>query len=182
MLNVLPLEYKTNLKQRLLYIRIRNFGIFFVIISISLSLLLLTTEWMLIRWQETTPVNDALALISAGEQQELGDLVTNLQETSTAVQKINAQFHNPLSDVATVLAETPQTIHLHSFQIDYTTGVIRLTGTADDRESIIAYQQQLSKHPAFSKLIFPLGNLEIKENIPFSVEAQYSYDEVETKN
>lgn len=178
MLNILPKEYKTTLHQSLLYHRVRRFSSFVLSMSIVLGALMLSTEWLLQRWYATLPMNNTIAQITPEERAQLEILITDLQRTSLAVQTTAQQFHNPLNDVTAILTDTPASIELHELSIDYTTTEMHLTGTAADRENLFTYQQTLSQTPFLDNVTFPLNNLDMKEQIPFSVSAKIRYDEI----
>lgn len=181
MLNVLPVEYKTALAQALLYRQVRVLSLVIIVAGALVSGLLFGTEWFLQRWQARLPLNDGLAQITPEERQLLEDLITTLQLTSSAVQTTAAAFHNPLTAVAQVLTNTPDAVQLNSLTIDYTNNAVRLTGLASDRETLVSYQQQVSSAPFLEAVTFPLSNLELKDQIPFSMTAKLHHDETQVQ-
>lgn len=176
MLNILPLDYKTALQQSAVYRQVRRLGTVAMLTSVVLGGLLLSTEWLLERWQTTLVSTNAVGQITQEERQTLETLITDLQQASTAGQTTSAIFRHPLADIAPFFQAIPDDIQLHSIMLDYEATHLRLTGTATNRESLVNYQKQLADYTFLQNIVAPISDLSVREQIPFSIDATVTYD------
>ena len=76
--------------------------------------------------------------------------------------------------------QTPDDIQLHEYNLDYITHELVLTGTADTREALVAYQQIVHDIPGVTEVYLPLNDITSKEHIAFTIQATYETAPVET--
>jgi hypothetical protein len=135
--------------------------------------LIYASDWILQLWFETNSVTIKTDSISATDQTELKDLVTDLNQLIGKVDPLLKKPVHSTADLVSIIQATPTDIKLHSLRLDYTTKALEISGTATSRDTAVAYQQALSGIAGVSNVKLPFGDLNQKEAITFSINAKY---------
>ncbi len=174
MLNILPPDRKITLRRAYLAKQLRLLvGIGIVATGIAV-IMVFVSDWVLQRWLDNASVSAKTDLISTEDRAELKDLVNQITTTVNQAQPLLKSTHSPLNDLKLLLESTPETIKLHTFTLTYDDQLLRITGTADTRDDLVDYQQQLTTLPGVTNVVLPLSDLNQKESIPFTITATYA--------
>ncbi len=180
MLNVLPKTRK--LTQRRAYIakelRILT-GISIVATSLSVIMVFMSS-WLLQRWLEGVTASQTTEIISAEDRSTLKELVADVVFSVNQAQPLLANEHHALADVQSLLQPTPNGIQLQSFDLQYASNTVIISGEAATRSDLIDYQQTITDLPGISNVKAPLNDLNQKESIPFTISATYETPSTET--
>ncbi|MGE5392742.1 MAG: PilN domain-containing protein [Candidatus Saccharibacteria bacterium] len=112
----------------------------------------------------------------AGNRKELTSTGTQqLQEKVLAVNKqvkvigsLRDQHYYWTTALIEISKLLPADAQINSLDIDRQTGEIKLTGTAEKRESVIQFWANVKKSKYFKNINFPLSNLEREKNSLFT--------------
>src|SRR3990167_5911998 len=141
MLNILPTNRKQALRRHSIMQQIR-FLVSIAVVATSISVVMLfASDWLLQRWLKDITVETKSDIISTDERSALQLIVSDIVKLVNQAEPIITQQPQPLYDVTIILGPTPTDIKLHEYQIDYTEHELSLTGTADTRDALVAYQQ-----------------------------------------
>ncbi|MBI2482293.1 MAG: hypothetical protein HYV76_01905 [Candidatus Vogelbacteria bacterium] len=175
MINLLPTEQiSTN---RANYIKaLWSVSLWFLTAIIGASAILLASLWGVLAIKQETLQHNLIVVRSSNEGQVLDQAETTArvlkQQLARAVTwsgPVNITLPSTL--LADVL-ERPRGIYLNN--LDYLAskeGVaeITVTGIAESRAALIAYQKQLNSKTNFSSVVSPLSNFIISINTPFTL-------------
>lgn len=106
-------------------------------------------------------------LSSAGTQQ-LQEKVLTVNKQLKLIGSLKDQHYywtNALTEISRLL---PTDAQINSLYADRKTGEIKLTGTAEKRESVIEFWANVKKSKHFKNINFPLSNLERENNSQFT--------------
>jgi hypothetical protein len=163
-LNLAPDFQKQKIQKEFVFVFAHNIiGIILVVFCIS-SILLVLARFSLIGY--FTRLKSETSLVNV-ERQSLNINVSNLNkkiETASKVQKNFIKWTHLLND-STNLA--PEGAILNFMHISSESKTIRITGIAQNRESLIGFKEALEESNFLSSIEAPLSNLLEKENINF---------------
>jgi hypothetical protein len=155
--------------------------------SVSMVLFsLIFASYLLVLHGRLTQERDELAIDTKRIENTL--FGTRYQEIKSQLTQFNNEI-NQLSDIDRALFSVPEMINqvtqslpagikLTGYVYDDASLRLKLTGIADDRESLLLLQDQL-KALLFVKEVFaPLSNYDGKENVSFSVDLTLSFSEL----
>lgn len=173
MLNILPPKKKAILRkmyvmQQLVFLV--NIGIIASSISV---VMILASNWGLERWLTTATALVKTDIITSEEKTVLRDLVINLNRLLDQGQPLLVATNDPVADLLAISEQTPSEISLHTISINYPEQEVLLTGTANTRDDLIAYQQTLNDLDQLNGIHLPLSDITLKEKIPFNFSASY---------
>lgn len=173
MLNILPLARKNFLRKAYVAKQSRFLaGLAIVVTGLSVGLVL-ASDWTLQRWLVSTTSSTQSNFISPEERDELKQLITEATLLASQAQPLLKQSTSPVVDIMTIIQSTPDGIQLDTLAVNYLDSTVRLAGTADQRETIIQYQEQLEDLASLNRVNVPLSELSQKANIYFSITATY---------
>lgn len=106
--------------------------------------------------------------LSSSGTQQLQERVLAVNKQLKIIGSLRDQHYNwtnALSEISRIL---PDDVQVNSLSVDRKTAEIRLTGTAERRESVIKFWSNVKKSKYFKNINFPLSNLERETNVPFT--------------
>lgn len=164
--NLLPDEHLKRLKRRLVTVALEA-G--FILLAVTLAInagILLTAR--------TIAANARAALSEEQERIEAQYRGTNAEVDAAnrelAALSVLAERYRPVAPLYHALAtNAPEGITFSALSIDYLNNKIRISGRADTRERLLAYQKLLEKDPRWMNVRVPLANISQKTNIPFEL-------------
>ncbi len=173
MLNLLPTIRKQALRRRTISQQLRFLtGVAVVATSFSV-IMLFTTDWLLQRWLQDITVATKSDIISSAERSELQQLVSTISKQVGQTQPLLGEVPHPLVDIVAIVGPTPTDIQLHDYILNYTTHDLELSGTAENRDALVAYQQVINTIPGVRGAYLPLQDITSKEQVPFVIQATY---------
>lgn len=136
-------------------------------------MMLFTTDWLLQRWLQNITVETKSDIISNDERIELQHLINEITKLLDQAESIMQDQTHPLSDIVTIISPTPDDIQLHDYTVDYVTHRLELSGIAETRDALVAYQPVISTIPGVSNAYLPLQDITSKEEVPFIIQTTY---------
>lgn len=171
MLNILPPQKKDYLRHALTYQQVRLLCIVVVTISVSVAVVMKTSQIILQRWHISLMNDQSVIGISDADRLVLQQKLTDLTTITTGITTVDAKFHNPISLLTKLFSDIPESVHFTTVDIDYTTGQLIITGIADNRTDLLAIQNKISDNSAFANVELPINDFTLKQSIPFTLNA-----------
>lgn len=171
MINLLPLQYKKELKQEEQYRTIVILGIVFLIFLISLFLVLVATEIYL-----KGQVESLKLLVKAEEEISRAKGTQELREQMVAINqrivKVNSFFQGQIDSIGIlekVFQTLPPEIKLSSLVWQKADSRFSLTGFSPSREILVDFRNSLEKENLFNNINFSAESWLKATNIDFQV-------------
>jgi hypothetical protein len=167
-LNLLPPE-KRKFLQKMIYIQfIKNVFISIVFVFCVSGILLLGAQSILQEYLNDVSSNLIATRSShTGKNRAIKDINKILLETE-AVQQLYIPWTSTIIDMAN---STPNGITLNNLSLDSKTKTHVISGTADTREDLLTFQENLETLDFIDQVEIPPSQLTEKENISFSISA-----------
>ena len=177
MINLLPPQYKEELKQEENYRLILILGILILIFLISLILILFSTE-IYIQGQ----VKSAKILVDLEEEHFQTSEIQLLREkiilANQNLTKLNSFYQTQISstEILEKISETfPSGIYLTSLSFQKSTSQISLFGFSPTRETLFKFKENLEERKEFTEIYFPPSNWVKPTNINFQVTFEVTF-------
>ncbi|MDP3995461.1 MAG: hypothetical protein Q8P78_02500 [bacterium] len=163
-LNLIPESHQKVLaRERTFYLVHSVVGILVVVLAIN-TILLLGARFVLVNYAQT--LKDDTSLVNVRHfslQQDVKQLNKRIQDVSL-IQRDFVKHSDLLDDVTTAL---PDGIVIDFLHVNASAKTLRITGTARDRDALVAAQQALEALPVVTSLESPLENFLERQNIAF---------------
>lgn len=179
-INLWPHSLKKSFQEKKLnsYLSLINIGM--------TSILLLMSGFFFFLHQKTNYEQNRLAIEKSGVEKVLYG--TRYQEIQSALQAFNSEV-KILSEIdrrlfssnlvlENIFALIPNEITITGFQINSETLSMSITGTAPNREILLALQDDLEAHPYVDRVDSPLSNFDRKSNISFGLELLLAFSQL----
>ena len=170
MLNILPQDKKQRLEQESIHRLVRISAITLVMVFIVIDLIFITARYGINWWAQQLTNAPNSSSLSAEDTARVTDQIATLDKTLTAIQKLGTEQH-PLPVSIVPLQNIPDGISIESINTDFTTGKVSIHGLAADRDTLLTLQELYRAYPEYAEINFPISNLTVRENIPFTAEA-----------
>lgn len=171
MLNVLPRAKKQQIIEGRLYFRVKRLCMLALAITIIIDTGVIITEWQAKEWLKN--IESTSTAMTGEEEAVIKDQLQNITANVTALENIQKEYINPLGIIEIIATNVPlETTQLHGLQINYTDGLISGNGITDNRSTLVEFQNHLASNPDLTNVVFPVGNLQDREHIPFTFEAE----------
>lgn len=135
--------------------------IFAVIIFLLPSYFLSVSKWKL-----TEERSAALAQSGSEEVKGLSDTLRETERKLSLLKNtgVPASIYGLF---VSVIRDASPTIRFYNFQ--YEPGKLLVSGTSENRESLLAFQKRLKAEPIFSSVDLPVSNFVREKDIPFTI-------------
>ena len=171
MINLLPSQQKEELREEGKWKLIMILGIVLLAFLISLSLILFSIKTVILGQVEIQKI-----LLEEREKelktQKIQELEAKIRDYNLTLSNLDSFYKKNLNltDILEKLSKTlPQGTYLTTFIFNLTTLEISLSGYSPDRETLVAFKENLEKEEKFEKVYFPLANWVSPTDINFSV-------------
>lgn len=163
-LNLIPETQKKLLQRERTFFLVHNVvGLLVVVLALN-SILLIIARFILV--EHARELKDETSLVNPGHsalQRDIKRINNQLQDTR-AVQERFTKWSALLADVTNAL---PAGVTLDFLNVNVSSKTFRITGTAVNRDAVVAAQEALESLGAVGTLESPLSNFIEKENITF---------------
>ncbi|OGE81017.1 MAG: hypothetical protein A3H72_01615 [Candidatus Doudnabacteria bacterium RIFCSPLOWO2_02_FULL_48_8] len=169
-INLLPLSAQKELTLELASRQFLNFWAW-----IFFSLLLLSALSFFSTFQLNSQINQAeeaiaenQALLKSATNQQLQQQVVALNDEIRKIEALRARHYywsEALVELGNFIADDAV---IDVLSLDRASGKIDISGTAQDRESILKFWADMHKSKYFKNINFPLSNLERADDAPFT--------------
>lgn len=167
-LNLLSPEKKAALAARIIYAMIERLMITLVISSLCVTIALLFVKaqltWNLSNTQSRQILTNEYAATNS-DTKRLNAAAAKLDAIERAVTPVP-----PL--IEDVASRTKAGIRIERFDYDVASKTLRLTGVADTRADLLAYQEALRGSPYVKKADLPISELFDKTDLHFTIQAE----------
>jgi len=114
----------------------------------------------------------AIALTQSGKITSIEAAINELNNQLSRAQIIQAEYVSWTNFLIVLDEYITDSIELNRIQVNTNTLTFKITGLAASRNSLIIFQEQITKLPFLSNLSSPISNLAQKENINFEMTGQ----------
>lgn len=162
-LNLLSTNQKEALRARVIYAMIERLMIAFVTSTLVASIALLLIKIELTKnlsHVQTRQILSAEYVTVNNDIRQLNQQIGRIE----ALQRLAVSPSELLRDVA---ARTPDGVRVTGMDFDVKTGSMRLNGTANGRDDLLAYEESVRSSPFVKSLQSPISNLFQKADINF---------------
>ncbi len=174
-LNLMSPDHKQELKVKRIYIMIKEIVMLFLLFTIIIAILLLTSKYVL--ESELTRLIKRNATTIA-HNQELNQEILKLNTVIDRVNQIQSNYH-PLSGLLSELADlTPTDVKYDFIKIHRTEASLELQGTAQTRQALITLEESLQASDLLTAVSLPLDNKLAKENNEFRIRAEINLSQL----
>lgn len=168
-LNLLPADQKKDIKYTRTFLLLHEILLFAFIAVVISSALMLTARIMLEnKFQSITIEN----IPGATRVAKLNRDITRINQQLTQIKGVARNYVKLSALVADLSDRTPQDVNWHTFQI-LENNKILITGVAQNRDSLIAFQSRLEQSPYIRTLDLPLQYLTAGKDNPFKLEITF---------
>lgn len=169
--NLLSPSEKKEVRLLRMYFLIKTLGFRFTSLVVMVGVVL-TFGLLLLRNE-----NNSLAAQIASEQllkqqgriTSLEEATSQLNTTLQRAELIQGSYISWTHIMSIVSNEIPDGITVTTIQLNDTTNVFQLSGTALNRQSLLDFEESIKEQPLFQDIALPVSNLTIRENIPFEM-------------
>ncbi|HNP74951.1 MAG TPA: hypothetical protein PKL09_01155 [bacterium] len=172
-LNLLSPEHKKELKVKRIYITIKEMVMLILLFTCISAILLLLSRYFLEEQLAMLMDKNATA-IRVGE--EINKKVVTFNEKITNAYNIQQKSKHWSQLLVTIATITPADIAYNSIKIYPEKTLIELQGTAQTRQALINFKNELDDNDSFSEIDLPLTDLLAKENNSFTLKAKIKLD------
>ena len=92
-----------------------------------------------------------------------------INDQSLKVLKISSIYTDPQVILNIISSARVPGVNIERYKMDFDNGVIDLTGTSKDRDSLLTFKDNLQKSPQVSSVNIPISNFEKVNNIEFTL-------------
>lgn len=174
-LNLIPPEQKKDLKQKRIYVTIKEL-VMLVLLFTSLVAILLLAAKSVLEEQLSYLIEKNAATIQVG--QATNRQIFAINQKINAVEKIQKDFKKWSVFFDQLAQLTPSRISYSLAKVYRQEGLVELQGTAKTRNDLIQLQKNLENSPLFKKINLPLSDLLAKENSSFSLRAEIDLNQL----
>ena len=166
MLNILPESKKKQIEQERLHRLVRVCSLLVAITFVSIDLVLFGIRFGLDQWGDKVNNARVSTAISDEVRLQVEDQIKEITSTLIDLNSVDPE-NNPLPIISTVLTDTPENVFIHSVSIQLEDGEVNIKGIVQDRDTFISVQDHYRARPEFESIEFPVGDLTVREQIPF---------------
>jgi len=167
-LNLLLPTKKKYLK-RMIYVQFIKSLLETLLVTICISsIIILGGRWIL---QEH--FNSLIENITSISNQHIGTnkIIIDINKTLNETEEIQEKYILWTPIIADFVNSIPEDITLSSIDMDKEKKIFTISGTAENRESLLNFQQTLENLPSIANAPIPISQLTTKESISFSINA-----------
>jgi Tfp pilus assembly protein PilN len=171
MINLLPTQYKRELKKEEKFKLVLILGTLFLIFLISLILILFSIKIYIQGQAETLKflAREEEEKLQRAEIRELRQKITAAQKTILQLRNFYQNRSDPVRIVESIFQILPEQIHLTSFSFNKDTGMVLLSGFSPGREILFQLRTNLEDQEEFGEINFPPQNWIKSKDIDFQV-------------
>ncbi len=128
--------------------------------------------WLLMNYIHQSNLTPTISNIELGTPKEIAEIENRVKKLNALIDaeshllKNTPQWSLVLEELKT---KTPAGIYITSISITSPQNPIALAGIAPNRSQLNSFKKSLELSSLFSEVVLPLSNLEMRENIPFSI-------------
>lgn len=174
-LNLLSPIQKKELKNKRIYIALKELIMLFLLFATIIAILLLVSRYVL--EQQLTELISRNA-INIKNTQEISQQIIDINEKIDNVYNIQNKFKKWSDFLADVSELTPDNIAYNFIKIYHQSGIIEIQGTAETRQDLLKFQKSLKESELFIEVNVPLSNLLAKENNVFNIQAEINLEQI----
>lgn len=171
-LNIISDQQQSVIKSIRRFQLLKRIGFSAIIVFISISLLLGVSLFPLD--QNLAALNQQIAdteeKIQEGNQGEgIKESVIALNKKINLLKIVQSEYKEISTIIDPLTQSMPQGVVLTSFSINIINKTFEISGTSQNRQALLDFQNQLANTGIFSEIKSPLSNLAEKENISFKL-------------
>jgi heme exporter protein D len=158
--------------------RIRFFVVllFFVSFAVFVGIVSLIPSYVFSYMQEKQALNDLQSLQDSRRERGTDAIMKDLSDTQQLVNKLKNR-HDPIvfsQVIAEIIERKSSQVALNSFQINQSSTAsstldVSIQGTAQTRDSLLAFRESLEQNPFISKIDLPISDLAKSRDISFAL-------------
>ncbi len=167
-LNLLSPQHKQQIKNRKIYIALKEWVMLVLLFTAIVSILLIVSKYFL-----EEKLNDLIIQNSnsIGAMQKINMQTSALNKKISDLDKIQNDFKRWSIFINSVQGAAPAGIKFSTIKIQQKEKAIELQGTSKTRQDMLLLQENLNQTGLFSKIEIPLSALLLKENSDFNIQA-----------
>ncbi len=175
-LNLIPPKIKTELKIKQFYKIIEIFLAAFFLTTVFIAIILLFTEYIL----QTTFIKTITQRMSItnDNHQNSDRMIKTINQIFLETNDIQEKFISWSKILIYFNQVIPPDIKFYSFKNVNNSTEIQIDAVAKNRETLLKFQENLQKYPAFTRIEFPFLNLMSKENIKFQINLKLDTNQI----
>jgi Tfp pilus assembly protein PilN len=113
-------------------------------------------------------ISESRKQLASAEYKDLHDQIIALNGSVAEIKNVNTHHYNWSKALLKISDLVQPTIQLNQLNFDATTGKVDITGQAKTRQDVIDLWASIKKSEYFTKINFPLTNLEKPEDANFT--------------
>ena len=177
-LNLLPADLVDKYKRKKLKLQVWGLTLT-VTLFVSISFLLTLGVYIFITQQISVFKSQNTAAFQLASKRE--EAMKQVKEINLIVDKVYSikKADIPPQEVLNDIARSSTGgIAIDEYQIDFDKGIVVLTGTATDRQSLLTFKQNLEGNPKVSQLEIPISSFTDEFNLEFEASFIYSKEPI----
>lgn len=168
MINILPERGRAQAR-RIYLLRLSSVALCAASAALLIMAAFLSSGYLNSLAEEEAARGEALAMENQeAEGRELEAPVAAARDELDAYEPLLERAQVSVS-IASVLAARDPAVTLSLISYDRTTGIVRVSGIADTRESLLAFERAARRLPLAAEVILPVSDLARSTNAPFSL-------------
>lgn len=170
-INLLPPAWVKQYEMK--YLKLRVWGIL-IFSTIVIWACLFASVGMLfaLNTQERSLSSQSESLSSPSDQ--IQNQIKQVNEDITRVQSIKEKYVDPAIIVNSITKSVVDSTSIENIQINFETGLIQISGLADQRQSLLELKKSLEENEDFEQVGLPLSAYLGEGQIPFEINMYYS--------
>ena len=170
-LNILPSQKKTALAQDEWYKRIRSICIAVIAVFVVLDVVIIAAEINLNSTFNAVAAEGVSERINSEEAVAIEAKIFQLNESILAIEANTGSQNDPIEIIGRVVETTDDQTVLSQITIDTTQSAVSVVGTTKNRQTLAQLQNSLNESSYIDQVVFPVGDLQTRENIDFTFSA-----------
>ena len=171
-LNIISDQQRSVIKSIRRYQLLKRIGFSAIIVFILVSLLLGVSLFLLN--QNLATINQQIAdtekkIQGSNQGEDIKESVIALNKKINLLKIVQSEYREMSMIIDPLTQAMPDGVTLTSFSINILNNTFEISGTSQNRQSLLDFQNQLANTEIFSEIKSPLSNLAEKENISFKL-------------